>query len=210
MAAGTFQKDSLDWQFQQFWWRLGEWIELHFPKFDAPTVPNAPQWNFPMWWFQGTFWAIVAALVLWLGWQLYQWLNPYFDPNRPRLSKRLDRKVESNDRDRTIAFWMHEVQRFQQQGNYREACRALYMATLQRLNDTKLAPHQASRTDHEYWNLVQLLPRSHAYQTLLRTHEQLCFGNATISAEIFNQCQQAYSDLERNSLDEEGKRAEAY
>lgn len=208
MAAGTFQKDSLDWQFQQFWWRVGEWIELHLPKFDAPNVPNAPQWNFPMWWFQAAFWAIVVALVLWLGWQLYQWLNPYFASNRPK-STRLDRRVEPHDRDQTIAFWMREVQRFQQQGNYREACRALYLATLQRLSDTKLAPHQASRTDREYWNLVQLLPRSQAYQTLLNTHEQLCFSNAAISAETFNQCQQAYGDIERDSLDGGVRRAEA-
>lgn len=199
MAAGTFQKNSLDWQAQQVWWRVSEWIELHFPKFNPPNVPNAPPWEFPTWWFQAAFWVISALLVCWLGWQLYQWLSFYFNPNRSQSSKLAYHRAESSARERTIAHWMREVQHFQRQGNYREACRALYMAMLQRLNDAKLAPHQASRTDGEYWNLVQLLPQSQAYQTLLRTHEHVCFGDAAISVDAFNRCQQAYGDIERET-----------
>ncbi|NDJ17791.1 DUF4129 domain-containing protein [Myxacorys almedinensis] len=198
MTAGTFQRDSLDWQLQKVWWRIGEWIELHSPKFDMPTVPDVPQWDFPRQVFRVAFWLIVALLLLWLGWQLYRWLSPYLDPKNPKGAQRLYPRADSTAQDRPIALWLAEVQRFQTQGNYREACRALYMAMLQRLNDGKLVPHQASRTDREYWQLVQRLPRSHAYQTLLRTHEQLCFGNAAISVETFNQCQQAYGDLERS------------
>jgi hypothetical protein len=68
------------------------------------------------------------------------------------------------------------------------------MATLQRLHDSAIAPHQPSRTDGEYLQLVQQLPQSQSYQALIATHEQLCF-NAEIVPENFSQCQQAYQEI---------------
>jgi hypothetical protein len=127
---------------------------------------------------------------------LYKWLNPLVE-EQWQTAKLLKRQATQSATEHTLSGWMQQVQEFQRQGNYREACRSLYMATLQRLNDAKIVPHQSSRTDREYWGLVKLLPQSEAYQTLLRTHELLCFGEATISAETFNRCQQAYREIEQ-------------
>jgi hypothetical protein len=70
------------------------------------------------------------------------------------------------------------------------------MAMLQRLNDSGLAPHHSSRTDGEYLQLVQQLSQPQPYQTLIMTHQRLCFSNAEVSSAVFEQCQQAYREIE--------------
>jgi hypothetical protein len=194
--ATAFEKNSVDWQLQQVFRRVGEWIELKMPQFQAPNVPDAPQWAFPSWWLEAAFWVIVGAIVIWLSYQLYRLVRPYLDPNHPRYGKLLDRQGSDIDQERSIAAWLRAAQEYQRQGNYRNGCWALYMAMLQRLSDTKLIPAQVSRTDGEYARLVQLLPQAEAYQTLLTTHEQLRFGQTEISVEQFNRCQQAYRTIE--------------
>ncbi len=195
MAAGPFEKNNLDWQIQQFWRRTGEWFEMQL-RFRPPDVPDAPKWSYPGWWLEAAFWAVVVMVALWLLWLLYVWLSPELG-RRMQNASLLNRKSAQQTEEKTLSGWMKQVQDFQRQGNYREACRALYMAMLQRLNDGKLVPHQSSRTNGEYWTLVKLLPRSRAYETILRTHEQLCFGEGNISAETFNRCQQAYREIEQ-------------
>jgi hypothetical protein len=94
----------------------------------------------------------------------------------------------------------------QRQGNYREACRSLYMALLQKLDEAQVIPQQASRTDGEYLQQIETLyVRSRLsdvapYRTLILTHEQLCFGNTEISDAEFRDCQQAYQEIHSPSV----------
>ncbi|MEG3972103.1 MULTISPECIES: hypothetical protein [unclassified Microcoleus] len=60
------------------------------------------------------------------------------------------------------------TQKLQQQGKYRQACRCLYMALLQRLNDAGTVVYQPRRTDGEYLQLIQQLPQPVSYETLIR------------------------------------------
>lgn len=198
IIATAFEKNSVDWQLQQVFRRVGEWIELKMPQFQPPNVPDAPRWVFPSWWLEAAFWVIVGTILIGLGYQLYRWLRPYLDPNHPRYAKLREPQGTGLDKARSISAWLRSAQEYQRQGNYRDACWALYMAMLQRLNDANLIPNQASRTDGEYARLVQLLPQAEAYQTLLATHEQLRFGQTEISVEQFNRCQQAYRAIEGN------------
>ncbi len=195
MTADSFDKDGLGWQLQQLGQRIGEWIEARFPQ--SPTLSQAPNWALPSWFLEVAFWAIVLSLTLWLSWQLVRLLAPYLTRSREQDARRQIRNAASGDQEQTVADWVRQMQEFQRQGNYRDACRALYMAMLQRLNDTKLVPHQFSRTDGEYWQVVQQLPQSQAYQTLIQTHEQLCFGDRAVSADLFQRCQRAYQEIER-------------
>ena len=200
MAADGFDRNSLGWQFQQLGQRVGEWIEARFPQ--NPTLPQTPQWSFPSWLLEVAFWAIVLSVTFWIGWQLFRVLTSYLTRSRADDASWQNRKTASADEERTVAGWIRQMQEFQRQGNYREACRALYMAMLQRLNDTKLVPHQFSRTDGEYLQVVQQLPQSQAYQTLIQTHEQLCFGDGTASVDLFQRCQRAYQEIERTKGEE--------
>ena len=196
MAADSFDKNSLGWQLQQLGQRVSEWLEARFPK-SSPNLPQVPEWSFPTGILEGLFWAIVLSAVLLLSWQLVRLLTFYLARSQAHSAQLKLQKTTAKAEERTVAGWIRQMQEFQRQGNYREACRALYLAMLQRLNDTRLVAHQSSRTDGEYWQVVQPLPQSQAYQTLIRAHEQLCFGDATVSADLFDRCQQAYQEIER-------------
>lgn len=201
MAADQFQKSDISWQIQQFFRQAGEWLELRFAGLQPPGVPDMPNWSFPAWWWEAAFWLIIVGAGGWLLWQIYLWLRPLLEANQSQFGKFLDRRSTQPEKERSIAAWVRSAQEFQQQGNYREASRALYMAMLQRLSETKLIPTDQSRTDREYLRLVQLLPDSEAYQMVLETHELLCFSNAPISAEMFERVQRAYGNIERATLD---------
>lgn len=190
--AGSFEKNSLEWQLHLLQQRLSEWLERLFASI-APR--QLPTWSLPDWLLRLLFWIIIGSLISWVSWQLYQLVRPYF------ATLAIAQKGPSNphaqvDRPLTVAAWLQRSRTFAQQGDYREACRALYMAALQRLNDKEPIPYEPSRTDGEYLRLVQTMPRSAPYGVLLHMHEQLCFSNADITADAFDRCQQAYQDIE--------------
>ncbi|NJR38293.1 MAG: DUF4129 domain-containing protein [Leptolyngbyaceae cyanobacterium CSU_1_4] len=197
MASGTFEKSSADWWIQQQQQQVGEGIEAWFSGFRLGNL-GTEDWTLPAWFLQGFFWAVIGGLGAGLGWQLYQILKPYGASFLRRDSSRspsLSTSVQPSAAD-----WLERSRHAQQQGNYREACRSLYMASLHHLSDRNLIRQQESRTDGEYLSLIlQIDPpqnRSNSYQLLIRTHERLCFSDASPSAETFERCWQAYQEIQ--------------
>ncbi|CAA9242792.1 hypothetical protein AVDCRST_MAG92-1605 [uncultured Coleofasciculus sp.] len=138
---------------------------------------------------------MLALLLSWTALQIMRRLSPYFYSLTNQIKQSAD-NTKLLDKDLSIARWLQQAQKFQQQGNYRDACLCLYKAMLQRLNDSGVVLHQPSRTDGEYLQLVQQLPQSQPYQTLIMTHQELCFSNTEASLSLFEQCQQAYREIE--------------
>lgn len=193
MPTASFEKTNWGWQLSQFQQQVGEWVELQFSQFESAL----PKWSWPGWFIdsprlgellKAMVWLLLGLFLTWLGWQMYSFLSSFSRNSAGSLATRRSCEL-------TAQGWSQRSQEFFRQGNYREACRCLYLAMLQRLNDTGIAPHQPSRTDGEYLQLVQQLPQSQSYQTLITTHEQLCFGSSEILPETFNQCQQAYREI---------------
>ena len=200
MPAGSFEKNNWGWQLSQLQQRFGEWWELQTTRF-SPDIPNmsVPSWlKSPLLWLivKAAFWVLLAFLLCWAAVQVMRSLSPYFYSLRNQLNQSADKATKTSASESSVAGWLQRSQKFQQQGNYREACLCLYMAMLQRLNDTGVAPHQLSRTDGEYLQLIQLLPQPQPYQTLLMTHQELCFSHTEASPSVFEQCQQAYREIE--------------
>jgi hypothetical protein len=199
MSKGSFEKDNLGWQLSQLRQRVGEWWELQTSGF-SPHLPDA---SLPSWWdspiiqaiVKAAIWMIVILLVIWVSWQMWRRLRPYIYSLTNPLNQSAKKATKTPLKELSIAGWLQRSQKFQQQGNYREACQCLYMAMLQRLNDSGIAPHEPSRTDGEYLKLVQQLPQPKPYQTLLMTHQRLSFSNAEASSSVFEQCQQAYREM---------------
>ncbi|HEY9669702.1 MAG TPA: DUF4129 domain-containing protein [Coleofasciculaceae cyanobacterium] len=197
MSTGSFEKNSLGWQLGQLQQRVAEWIELK----TAQSLPNV---SMPPWWespileaiAKTVFWVIVGLLVAFAGWLLWKLLRPYVYSLINPLNQPANKTTKTAASDLSAAAWLQRSQKFQQQGNYSEACRCLYMAMLQRLNDSGIAPHQLSRTDGEYLQLIQQLQKPQPYQTLLTTHQQQCFSNTEVTSSVFEQCQQAYREIE--------------
>ncbi|EKQ69435.1 hypothetical protein OsccyDRAFT_2063 [Leptolyngbyaceae cyanobacterium JSC-12] len=191
--SGDFEKNSLDWQLHLWQIRIAEWVERLFQS--SNNNPSLPNWSFPEWLLQRLFWALAIALSLWALWQLYSILAPYLGTSILANSQQPTATTSHPER-RTTAEWHQRSRLLAQQGNYREACRALYQATLQHLDIAGLIPGEASRTDGEYLRRLQTLPNPHPYQILIRTHEQLCFSHMEVTQETFEHCEQAYREIE--------------
>jgi hypothetical protein len=199
-AADGFEKTNWGWQLHQFQQQIWEWLELQFSqtRLNFPKV-FASNWWFPDWLGKTLFWVTIALLVAWISWQAWQHWGSYLQ-TFPSLWRNLAAKpVTSQASEAKVSEWLKRSQAFARKGNYTQACRYLYMALLQQLNDNGIALHQPSRTDGEYLRLTQDLPQEQAYELLLLVHEQLCFGDREISQPVFEECQQAYREITGNS-----------
>lgn len=199
MTTSSFEKNNLGWQIGQLQQKFQEWWELQTYK----LANNIPTFSLPSWLdspiiqliAKALFWLMLAAILIWLAWKILPRLRSYIYNLRNKLNQSVDRTSQKSVRERSVAQLLAKAQKYKQQGNYREAIFCLYLAMLQRLNDTGVAPHQASRTDGEYLQLIKSLPQGQPYQILFLTHQQLCFGNVEASIDLLEQCQKAYQNL---------------
>jgi Domain of unknown function (DUF4129) len=200
MPVNSFQKDSWNWQLKQIQQQIGEWWELQIDKLaDDLSEVSLPSWIDPPLLKAiafGVAWVLLALLLSWAVFRTWRVLRPYIYGLKNQLSQQVDNGMKKSSEDLSLNRWLGRSQKFQEQGNYSEACRCLYMAMLQRLNDSGIALHLASRTDGEYLQLIQQLPQAQPYQILLNVHQQLCFSNAEASHSLFEECKQAYHQLE--------------
>lgn len=199
MTTEAFEKTSWGWQFSQFKQQVGEWIEYQFSQWQLALPELPPEWSLSPWLSQILyilFWVAVGLFLAWVVWRLWQEFSPHL---YAWLSENLDNIATGAKiplKDSSIALLLTRSQEFYRQGNYREACRCLYLAILQRLHDTGVLTHKPSRTDSEYLQLLRLsVTPIQPYETLITTHEQLCFDDAEILLENYEQCQQAYREI---------------
>ncbi|MBW4519204.1 MAG: DUF4129 domain-containing protein [Scytolyngbya sp. HA4215-MV1] len=198
MLSGSFERNNPQWQLQQLGRQIGEWIELQFSKLAPKNESGLPQWQIPSEFWEVLFKVCVLLMVLTLIWQVARLLSPYLKQLEHRVKSKAFNQATEPALPPSLTNWLRRARDQQRQGNYREACRALYMAMLQRLHDTQQVLHQPSRTDGEYRQVVQTLPKAQACQLLINTHEQVWFGDSASSAEIFDLCQKAYREIDQS------------
>ncbi|MEA5468624.1 DUF4129 domain-containing protein [Spirulina sp. 06S082] len=193
----SFQKNSLGWQWRKLQQRFYEWLTLKDPNNTDTDTDTSSWFDSPIWEIlaKGIFWLVVVSLSVWVLWVLWQLLEPYLYTafKSPGQSQQTRGKII---KEVSASIWVARAKKAQERGNYREACICLYMAMLQRLDETGIAPHQPSRTDGEYLQIVGELPKPEPYQILLATHQALCFGNTEPTRSLFQQCQNAYDRVE--------------
>ncbi|MGB7440997.1 MAG: DUF4129 domain-containing protein [Coleofasciculaceae cyanobacterium] len=197
---GSYEQDSLAWQLRQLQQRFGEWWELQTSQFVSDiSQASLPSWlSSTIWRYiaQTLFWITLALLLIWATLQVMRRLSPYLNTLKNQQSQSAKIRDNTGFRELSTAAWLAKAQKLQRQGNYRQACNCLYMAMLQRLNDKGVISHQASRTDGEYLQLIEQLPQPRPYQILLSNHQRLCFSNTEASPSVFDECQQAYQEIE--------------
>ena len=197
MAA--FENNNLGWQLYQLQQRIAEWWELQNTKF-AGSVLELP---WPAWFNSPLveiiakiiFWLLVCGLLVWIIGQIRRWFRFYLRQIRP-IKQTAYSIGKTSVKELLVDDWLAQAQQLQQQGNYGGACQCLYMAMLQKLHERGIALHQGSRTDGEYWQIIEQLAYSQPYQQLLMTHQELCFGNLQASLSLWKTCQQAYREIE--------------
>ncbi|PMB46305.1 hypothetical protein CEN40_10510 [Fischerella thermalis CCMEE 5205] len=193
-----FEKTSLGWQSSQFQQQIGEWLEYQWSRLH-PTLPELPSgWSIDSWFIsllKFLLWLGFGAFAVWLVWWLWREFSPYLY-SRIAGIKDSDSASQTANVEFSVAKLLMRSQEFYRQGNYRDACRYLYLAMLQHLHEKGILPHKKSRTDGEYLQLLRLsCPQIQPYETLITTHEQLCFSDAEIGSENYEHCQQAYREI---------------
>jgi Domain of unknown function (DUF4129) len=185
------EKTSWRWQLEQLQQQLGEWLEVKFRSDDRDlNFDIFPPWLGPL--LVRLIWLLLAGLVVWF---VYRIIYPYWQ-QWVRKKGEPQSELAAPVRVYTVAELLTKSQQFQQNGDYTQASRWLYLAMLQRLNDAELIPHQFSRTDREYINVLSAIPIVNVGEILVSIHEQLHFGNRQIAIEDFDRCQQAYRQIE--------------
>lgn len=193
-----FEKNNWGWQFYILRKQIGEWVEYQLSQFEN-IIPNVPRgWRFSQWFLQALtigFWVIVGLFVLWVIWRLWKEFNPYLFNWLNEVQNPNNTSVKMNQNISAVAL-LSRAQELASQGNYREGCRCLYLALLQFLHEKGSLPHKVSRTDGEYLQILKLsMSPMQPYETLLTTHEQICFDEMEVVPENYNQCRQAYREI---------------
>jgi hypothetical protein len=197
MPTQDFETNSLAWQIQQLQQRASEWFEFNLAIAFKKVVDSGvtlPEWlyDFLVW----VAWIILSITVAWIGLLLFRLIqSSWLGWSRQITNWGGVTTTSEIEPVLSVDQWLKKARKFQLEGNYAEACRALYMGMLQLLSDRQLISQQYSRTDGEYRHLVANFSQSQAYQVLLNTHEQLCFSDRPVSSEIFHTCQEAYSQI---------------
>ncbi|MEA5619699.1 DUF4129 domain-containing protein [Cronbergia sp. UHCC 0137] len=199
MSTDAFEKTSWSWQFYLFQQQVGQWLEYQFSRFER-VLPELPSgWSISPWvadLLKLLFWLVLGLFLVVISWRLWQEFSPYLYSWLAGLenSHVSQRKVDSGES--SISFLLTRGHEFYLQGDYREACRYVYLAMLQQLHERAIALQQPSRTDGEYLQLLNsIVSPIQGYETLITIHEQLCFNNTDILPENYQQCQQAYREL---------------
>ena len=203
MSVESFEKDSLGWQLRQLQQQIGEWWEFQTSQINInpPDDSFLSGLDFELIWniLKIFGWLLLAIIFCFLALQLVRLLTPYFYYLNNLGESAATQFTNRPAKNLSVSQWLEKAKKSQKQGNYREACRCLYMAALQRLNDKEIIPHQQSRTDGEYLELIRNLSQPQPYQKILQTHEQLLFGNIEVSQSMFEECQQAYQQIDKDN-----------
>jgi hypothetical protein len=194
-ADSSIQPTNLPWQIRLLAKNVSEWIQLQLSRDSEPEAP--PTFEFPAWIGQVLFWLVITAGVVWLAWLVVQILDYYLTRRTRKSRQRPVVQPLYTTPERTLGDWLRQAKQFEREGNWREACRALYMAALQLLHDRGWLPHQPSRTDGEYLQGVQTLTPARPLQVLIRTHERSLFGGEALQADNLQRCRRAFEEIEK-------------
>lgn len=192
--AGSFQKDSLGWQFQQWRQQMSEGFERLLYGIRPPNPEGVPSWIPPDWVLQLLFWLIVLTVLGWAGWQLFRILEPWLNREKELTVERAADDLAAPTL--TAAQWVARSRQAAQQGDYKAACRALYLAMLQKLHESDRLPHDPSRTDGEVLQALPKGPQAKPLSFLVQVHDRLWFGQVPPSKQIYDRCQRAYQEAE--------------
>lgn len=197
-SISSIQTTNLGWKLSKLQQRVSEWLELRGKKLSESIgelpFPSGLDTDLVTTLIKVIFWLIVAGLLIWITLKLQRFLRHFF---KQRKKQAKPQRGRVNTSSVSTAAWIKQAQKLQQEGNYREACQCLYQAMLQQLHDRDIISHEASRTDGEYWQLIENLNQPQPYQQLLQIHQELCFANIPASFSLLETCWHAYWEIEK-------------
>lgn len=199
------QWERLNWWGQNFLRRSAEYIEWQLKQLPAPKELG---WEGPPSWLEALSIWIVRGMGLALGllllWLVIKRLWPWYQQWHRASQPATEVTQQTLEPTLSTAEWLLRAERAKNQQDYAQACRALYMALLLRLDSAGWLPRDAARTNQEYlqrlnalWALEQQPTAIYqAWRQIFQVHDQSYYGQQPIAVETFHQCQRAYQTLE--------------
>lgn len=199
MSAGSFKQDGLGWRINLIKQRFSEWIEYQVAQLDADSWDWGALKSDLLWQvIRFCLWSIIAVLLVWIIWQLWLLLRPYWKRWQRKSDRHTLYKPPIKTPQLSATDWVERSQSARIERDYRIAIFCLYQAMLQLLDDRGIIPTQLSLTDQEYrrsLSRIQVSPFP-PYELLLSIHQRLCFSKAEANQTLFEECQQAYQQIE--------------
>ncbi len=184
----NFRRDGIGWQIGKLRRNFDEWLEVVSRSEGAEEKEfTVPDWVIQLLKFLA--WLILIVFLAWLGLITYRLIRNYW-LERQGLGEKIKQDPHSH---KTFLQLAQSAQSYYSQGDYREACRHLYLALLQALHDRGILPQAVSRTDGEYRR--SLGEPFQNCRTVINIHENLVFGNLIPSKQDFENCKTALNQI---------------
>lgn len=199
MSAGAFKQDGWGWRINLIRQRIGEWSEYQLSQLDTDWdlefIPFKLLWRI----IEFFLWSIIALILVWMLWQGWLLLRPYWrrwqrsTPNFAPVVTPINTPLLS------AADWFERSQTARVEADYRRGIFCLYQAMLSLLNEREIILTQLSYTDEEYRRslLEKQISFLQSYELLLSSHQRLCFGRVEADRSLFERCQQAFNQIQR-------------
>jgi len=85
--------------------------------------------------------------------------------------------------------WRNLAEQLTQNGSLREACRAIYMSCLHRLDESSIAVFAPTKTNYEYFYALKQYPAiAQNFRTLVDLVELIWFGGKAATASDYREC----------------------
>ena len=109
----------------------------------------------------------------------------------------------------TADAWHKQALHLAQSGKWKDACRAILLATVRLLDEQQVVPFVANRTNFEYgYALASRASVRSNFRSLAETVDVCWFGNNEASEVDFRDCQSYFETIKSELVIEPGKAAE--
>ena len=192
----NFEKTNPAWDLRLWQQQTGEWIEKTLASWQpsdglkAPQAIHPPEISTQVW--TAIFWLLVVLLITLILWNLYPLVDRYLARSRPPIPTPAPPAI-----DRSQNEWLQHAKQAQSQGDYTQACRALYLAMVKKLQDQSLLSTDPSLTNGEYRAILKTRSRPQPYRTLINAHDESIYTDRPLTQDHYAECDRAYREIDQ-------------
>ena len=106
--------------------------------------------------------------------------------------------LEDDEPERSLDEWLAEADTLQAQGRYREAVRALYLASLLRFDEARVARFQRGQTNWEHLTRIEAsptMPKDLDFRATTRLFDRIWYGRIVRGKEDVDQFRAWYLNI---------------
>jgi hypothetical protein len=125
------------------------------------------------------------------------WWRLTHQPSHKGLSKTAqEQKVQLLD----SAAWKSQASRWAKEGNWKEACRAIYLSALRLFDERSILEFSPTRTNYEYfYSLARFQKLADSFRMLAQIEEFIWFGDREAASDDYQQSLELLKEIELDS-----------